>query len=381
MEFGWTDEQQRWWDDVVAFARRELNDALVARDRDATFPVENWKQCADFGIQGSFIPEAYGGRGLDMLTTIHLLEGLGYGCEDNGLTLALNGQMWSVQEPLLRFGTEAQKQKYLTGLCAGDMFGAHGMTEPESGSDAYSLQTQAERRDGGYVLNGQKTLVGLAPVASIALVFAKTNPAAGRWGISAFIIEAGTPGFTVSPPKDKMGLRTVPLGDLFLEDCFIPEENRLGPEGAGASIFNSAMEWERSFIFASHVGAMARQLEKTIAYACQREQYGQPIGKFQSVSNRIANMKVRLETARHFLYKAAWLLDNDQPAMMEAAMAKLVLSEAFVESSLDAIRLHGGKGYLADCGVERELRDAVGGVIYSGTSDIQRNLIAGLLGL
>ena len=179
----------------------------------------------------------------------------------------------------------------------------------------------------------------------------------------------------------RWGCARRPMGELVFQDCFVPEENRLGAEGSGAKIFNHSMEWERSCILASHVGAMERQLEECIAYARERQQYGQPIGKFQSVANRIADMKVRLETARLILYKVAWLKKTGKPAVMEAALAKLYLSEAFVQSSLDAIRIHGGYGYMTEFEVERDLRDAVGGTLYSGTSDIQRNIIARLLGL
>jgi alkylation response protein AidB-like acyl-CoA dehydrogenase len=178
-----------------------------------------------------------------------------------------------------------------------------------------------------------------------------------------------------------MGLRTSPMGELILEDCVLPAESRLGPEGAGSSIFNSSMEWERSCILGSHVGAMERQLEDCIRYARQRSQFGQKIGKFQPVGNRIADMKVRLETARLLLYKVAWLKQMGKPAVMEAALAKLYLSECFVQSSLDAVRTYGGYGYMTELEVERDLRDAVGGTLYSGTSDIQRMIIARWLGL
>ena len=273
------------------------------------------------------------------------------------------------------------QQKYLPGLCSGELIGAHGMTEPDSGSDAYSLRTRAERCDGGYVLNGTKMFVTNAPVADLAVIFATVDPGRGLWGITAFLVERGTPGFDVSRDLHKMGLRTAPMAELILQDCYVPEENRLGPEGIGARIFNSSMEWERSCILAGHVGAMERQLETSIRYARERVQFSQPIGKFQSVANRIVDMKVRLETARLLLYKVAWLKKTGRPAVMEAALAKLYLSECFVASSLDAIRIHGGYGYMTEFEVERDLRDAVGGTLYSGTSDIQRTIIARLLGL
>lgn len=381
MDFSWTDEQLALKDAAIAFARRELNDGLIERDRQGSFSRENWKKCAEFGILGSFLPEAYGGSGFDILTTMLMMEGLGYGCADNGLLFALGAQMWSIEHPILTFGTDAQKSKFLPALCRGDLIGAHGMTEPDTGSDTYALRTRAEKRDGGYVLNGTKTLVSSAPVADFAIVMATLNPKAGHWGLTAFLIEAGTPGFSVGRNMSKMGLRTSAMGELILDDCFVPADSRLGPEGAGASLFNSSMEWERSFILVGHIGAMERQLETSISYARERKQFGQPIGKFQSVSNRVADMKVRLESARLALYKVAWLKSQGKPAELEAALANLHISECFVQSSLDAIRVHGGYGYLTEFGVERDLRDAVGGTLYSGTSDIQRVIIARLLGL
>jgi alkylation response protein AidB-like acyl-CoA dehydrogenase len=381
MDFSWTEEQLALKNAVSEFARRELNGQTVESDRDGEFSRPKWEKCAHFGIQGMPIPEEYGGGGADILTTMLVMEGLGYGCRDNGLVFALNAQLWSVQLPIMTFGTELQKKTYLPRLCSGELIGAHGMTEPGSGSDAYKLRTVAQRHNGGYVLNGTKTFVTNAPVADIAVVFSSVDLSQGLSGITAFLVENGTPGFSIGRDIGKMGLRTAPMAELVLQDCYVPEENRLGPEGAGPSIFNSSMEWERSCILASHVGAMQRQLETCVRYARDRRQFGQPIGKFQSVSNRIADMQVRVETARLILGKVAWLKKMGKPAVMEAAIAKLYLSECFVQSSLDAIRIHGGYGYTTEFEVERDLRDAVGGTLYSGTSDIQRMIIARWLGL
>jgi alkylation response protein AidB-like acyl-CoA dehydrogenase len=381
MDFSWDEEQRQLKEAVVQFAQRELNVGLHERDRAGEFSRENWQKCARFGIQGLPFPEEYGGADADILTTMLAMEGLGYGCRDNGLTFAINAQMWSVQHPIHAFGTPEQKRKYLPGLCRGEMIGAHGMTEPGSGSDAFSLRTRAERHPGGYILNGTKTLVTNAPVADMAVVFATVDPDKGKWGVTAFLVEKGTPGFSVSRNMAKMGLHTSPMGELNFQDCFIPEENRLGVEGTGTTVFNSSMEWERSCILAGNLGAMEHQLEICVRYVRERRQFGQSIGKFQSVSNRIADMKVRLETARLLLYQVAWLKSQDKPAVMEAAMAKLYISECFVQSSLDAIRIHGGYGYMSEFEVERDLRDAVGGVLYSGTSDIQRVIIGRMLGV
>ncbi len=381
MDFSWSDEQLEYKRAVIDFARKELQSGLMERDQKAEFPRESWRKCAEFGIQGLPFPEAYGGSEADILTTMLTMEGLGYGSGDNGLIFAINAQMWSVQMPILKFGSEEQKQKYLRPMIRGEMIGAHGMSEPDSGSDAYSLRTRAEKVEGGYLLNGAKTFVTNAPVADMAVVFATVDQKRGMWGVTAFVVDMGTKGFSVSRHIDKMGLRTSPMGELIFEDCFLPVGNRLGPEGAGANIFKDSMEWERACILGSHVGAMEAQLEKSIAYAREREQFGQPIGKFQTVANRIVDMKVRLETARLLLYKVAWMKSQGKTAVMEAAMAKLYLAEAFVESGLDAIRTFGGWGYMTEFEVERDLRDALGGVLYSGTSDIQRNIIARYLGL
>ena len=381
MDFSWTDEQRALRERVIAFAEEHLAPGFAEREQAGTFHREGWQKCADFGILRSFMPEAYGGQALDIVSTIGMMEALGYGCPDNGLTLGLNGQMWSIQEPILQFGTEEQKQKFLPGLGDGSLFGAHGMTEPETGSDAFSLKTTAVRKGGGYVLNGHKSYIGLAPVADLALIFANTNPELGSWGISVFLVETNTPGCTLSPPREKMGLRTNPLGDIQLEDCFVPEANRLGPERIGMTLFNQSMDWERSFIFASHVGAMARQLDTCVEFASKRELGGTPIGSHQAVSHRIAEMKLRLETSQLLLYKLAWMKDRGDPAALEAALANLHHAESIAANSLDAMRIHGARGYLSEFGIEHSVRDGVGGVIYSGTSDIQRNIIARLLGL
>ncbi|MEM9058751.1 MAG: acyl-CoA dehydrogenase family protein, partial [Pseudomonadota bacterium] len=321
MNFELSEEQQRLYDEASAFATAELNDDLEARDEQCRFDERAWQKCGEFGALAGLIPTEYGGRGLSTVSTIAQLEGLGYGCRDNGLTLAINGQIWAVQEPILRFGSETQKERFLPGLCTGRLFGAHGMTETGSGSDAFSLSTTAEAVDGGYVLNGHKIYIGLAPVCDVALVFATTNPKLGQWGLTAFLVEADMEGFERGETQKKMGLRTGPFGELRFKDCFVPDCHRLAPVGAGVSVFNHCMEWERSFIFSSHVGAMARQLDETVTHARERKQFGQSIGQFQSVSNRIADMHMRLDASRLMLYRAAWLKDAGRPSARGAARA------------------------------------------------------------
>ena len=382
MDFAWSDEQLALRRSVAEFAAAELNDDVVARDKAGTFPWDAWRKCVDFGLLGYAAPEAYGGGPeRDLLSSMLAMEGLGYGCRDNGLAFGVSVQLWTIQHSILRFGTDDQKRRFLPGLVAGTDLGAHALTEPGSGSDVFSLTSRAERVEGGYRLTGHKRLVTFAPIADLAIAFATVDPALGRWGITGFLVPLDQPGVTRRPTDEKMGLRTIPFGEIVFEDVFVPEADRLGPEGAGVSLTNETLKVERCCILAVQLGAMERQLEDTVAFAKEREQYGKPIGHFQSVSNRIADMKVRLETARLLLYKTAWLIQTGEPAQLESSMVKLHLTEAWAASSLDALRIRGGSGYLTEMEVERDLRDSLGGTLYAGTSDIQRNLVARLLGL
>lgn len=381
MDFSWTDKQIELKNKVIKFAKASLNGEIFENDNSSFFSIEKWKKCAEFGIQSFAASKELQKQKIDIITSVLAMEGFGYGCRDNGLAFALNAQMWTVQLPIAHFGNEEQKQRFLKPLIEGNAIASHALTEPEAGSDVFSMKTSAKKTKGGYILNGKKQYITLGPIADFALVFAVTNPDVGKWGISAFIVEKGTKGYTQSSNKQKMGMRTVPFGDLIFKDCFIPEENRLGKEGAGWSITNHSLELDRCFVFASQLGAMGRQLEDTINYVKERKQFGKTIGSFQSVSNRVAEMKLRLESSRLLLYKVAWLKNEGKSAMLESSLLKLHISESFALSSIDAIRNYGGYGYISKNEIERDLRDAIGGVIYAGTSDIQKNIIANILGL
>jgi alkylation response protein AidB-like acyl-CoA dehydrogenase len=383
LDFTWEQDDLAFKKSVVDFAHEELNFSVRTYDREGRFPRDLWTKCAAFGIQGLAATKEFGGS-LDQINfarAILAMEGLGYGCRDNGLTFGLNAQMWTVQLPILQFGSQHQKEKFLPPMISGEKIGAHALTEPEAGSDIFSMTCSAKAVADGYVLNGNKHLITFAPIADLALVFANLKPELGKWGITAFLVERGMKGLTQSPVREKMGLRTIPIGEYAFENCFVPTENRLGSEGAGFSILSYSLEYDRGCILASQVGAMQRQLEETIEFARNRKQFKQSIGKFQSVSNRIVDMKVRLDIAKLLLQKLTWLKHHGQSALLEAAELKLHLGESFIESSLDAIRTRGGIGYLSENEVERDLRDAIGGVLYAGTSDIQKNIIARLLGL
>ncbi|MBI2311679.1 MAG: acyl-CoA dehydrogenase family protein [Betaproteobacteria bacterium] len=381
MDFALTPEQAQLKESVARFAQSELNQDLPQRDREQAFNRAGWQRCAETGIQGLPVPRRYGGQEADPLTTSAALEGLGYGCRDNGLCFAINAHLWGCVQPILTFGSESQKERFLPRLCSGEWIGALAVSEREAGSDAYSLKTRAARDGDRYLLTGSKMFVTNGPVADLILVFATVDPAKGAHGITGFLVEKGTPGLRAGPTIEKMGLRTVPMGELTLESCAVPVENRIGAEGAGLALFNHAMEWERGFILAGAVGAMQRQLEQCRQHARTRRQFGQPIGAFQLVSSKLVDMQLRLEAARLLLYKVAWLKSHKRPALMEASQAKLFISEAWVQSCQDAMQIHGGYGYLTESEVERDLRDALASRLFSGTSEIQRQVIAHWLGL
>lgn len=376
-----SDEQQKLQDAAVAFARASLGGDMIARDRNGEFDRDAWRRCADFGVLGMPIPQEYGGLGLGLSELLAVMEGLGYATRDQGLLFSLNAHLWTNSLPILAYGTEEQRRKYLPPLCDGTLVGANAASEPEAGSDIFSMRTRAVRDGNQYVLNGTKTFVTNATVADLFVAYATVNPALGPMGITGFIVERGTPGLMVSRHLEKMGLRTSPMAEVIFEDCRVPVEGRLGREGRGAAVFESSMEWERGCILASCLGVMRRQLEECLAYARARKQFGRPIGKFQSVANRLVDMRVRLDTCRPLVYRIGALKDAGKDATTEAAVAKLHVSECFVKSSLDAVQIFGGYGYMTDQQVERDLRDSVGSTLYSGTSEIQRNIIARGLGL
>ncbi len=381
MDFSWTTEQEKSYQSVVEFAQTQLSDNIQLRDHDAEFSRQLWQRCADFGVLSWSVPRAHGGAGLPITTVTYLMEALGYGCRDNGLAFGLGAQMWSVQSALTHFGSPEQIQRYLGDSIQGKTLAAFAITERGSGSDAFALDTVAVRRGDDYILNGEKVLVTFAPIADYAIIFARTNPDNGQWGISAFIVDADTPGFNTEQNRQKMGLRTIPFGTINLSECCVSRHAMLGSEGAGASIFNFTQGRERSLVLAPQIGAMSYLMEQCIERARNRRRGGQAIASYSTVSHRIANMKIRLETARLLLYKTAWLLEEGRNNIMEASMTKSYISQAFVDSSNDAIAVFGGEGYCTDTEIERNLRDAIGATIYGGTTDIQKNIVARMLGL
>ena len=381
MDFSLTEDQVTFKKSAIEFAEKVLNKGAKEREKNREFNQEGWEKCAEFGVQGLSMPEKYGGLGMDIMTCVVTMEALGYACRDSGLLFAINSHIWTCESPILKFGSEYQKDTYLPSLCSGSLKGGHAMTEADSGSDAFSMKCRAEKKGDRYIINGTKMFITNAPIADLLLVFAVTDPKKGFAGVSAFIVEKGFPGFSVGKPLELMGLKTSPIGEVVLQDCEVPEENLLGKEGAGGAIFNSEMEWERSCLFATHVGAMTKDLEDCIRHVNERQQFGKPIGKNQAVSHKIADMHVRLELSRLALYKVAWLKSQGKRAPVESAIAKLFVSESYVQNCMEALQIHGAYGYSTEMDFEKNLRDAIAGKIYSGTSEIQKNIIASLLGL
>jgi len=382
MNFVPSDEQRQLQDEIRRFARAELNAGVAERDAACQFPHDLWLKCGALGLQGLPAPEAYGGGGADALTTAMALEALGYGCEDGGLTFAICAHLLACVVPIWKHGSDDQKQRYLPDLCSGARIAVNAMTEPESGSDAFNMKTRAQGDGDDFIINGVKTFCSNGPIADVAVVYAQTDSSKGYLGgVTGFIIEYGTPGFSRGQTFKKMSLRTCPIGELVFKDVRVGPDQILGAVGGGGPIFNQSMEWERACLVATHVGAMERLLEKAVEYAKTRTSFGQRIGQYQAVSHRLADVKVRLEAARLLTYRAASRLEHSKAVGMDAAMAKLFVSEAYADSAMDIVRTLGGYGVMEEYGVERAVRDAAAGVLYSGTNDMQRNIIARWLGL
>jgi alkylation response protein AidB-like acyl-CoA dehydrogenase len=343
--------------------------------------MEGFRLAGAHGLTGLSIPEAYGGMGLDALTTAYTIEAFGRGCLDMGLVFSVSAHLFACAMPIALSGSEGLKAEVLPRLASGAWVGANAITEAEAGSDAFALKTRAVRDGDAYVLDGAKSYVTNAPVADVMLVYASTNPDHGYLGVSAFVVEKGTPGLIVGEPFEKIGLMTSPIATVYLEGCRVPSRNLVGAQGNGARIFASSMQWERACLFAAYLGMMDRQLDDTIAYAKERRQGKRRISQYQAISHRIVDMRMRLDTAKLLLYRACWASDQGGDAELEVCLAKLATSEAAIQSSLDAIQIQGGNGVVREVGVERALRDAVPSTLFSGTSEVLRNLAAAKLGL
>ncbi len=360
---------------AAEFAAESLTDSGVEG-----FDAGRWAMAAEFGVQGSMIPAEYGGFGRTAVEAALIFEGLGLGTADNGFVFALASQTFAIQRALITAGSERQKRRWLPSLASGTAIGCFAMSEPDAGSDTGAISTIAEpQADGHYLINGTKAWATLSPVADVIIVFATTDPSKGHWGIAGFILESSRVGIEIGATQRKMGMNSCPFAEVRFTDCVAGPDDLLGSLGAGGSIFSSAVEAERAFLYAAQMGSMERILNLSIERARRRHAYGRPIGSFQAISHKVAEMKLRHESARLLIYKAAELYDRGESMTMAGALAKLQTSEMAVQSALDSMRIHGAEGYTTAGPVEAELRDAIGGLAYSGTSEIARNLVARLL--
>jgi alkylation response protein AidB-like acyl-CoA dehydrogenase len=368
-----TDEQRQIRDTLRAFAREELAPHAAAWDREHRFPREALRALGALGALGVVVPERWGGAGLDYVSLAVALEEIAAG--DGATSTIVSVQNSVVCGPINAFGSDAQKDRYLPALASGEKLGCFCLTEPHTGSDASAIVTRAEVRGDRYVLNGVKQFITTGANADVAVVFAVTDRAAGKRGISAFIVDTATPGYTVARVEDKLGQRASDTAQIVFETCEVPAANRLGREGDGYRIALANLEGGRIGIAAQAVGMARSALEAALAYARERQAFGKPIVEHQAVSFRLADMATQVDVARQMVWHAAALRDAGEPCLKEASMAKLFASEMAERVCSDALQIHGGYGYVSDFPVERIYRDVRVCQIYEGTSDIQRLVI------
>ena len=361
-------------DAVRTFVRDAVTPNAAQWDRDRKFPTDVHRQLAELGAYGVLVPEEYGGAGLDALALALILEEIAAG--DGGTSTAISVNNCPVCSILLTYGNEQQKRDWLTPLARGEMLGAFCLTEPQAGSDASALRTTATRDGDSYVLNGVKQFITSGKNGQVAIVMAVTDKSAGKRGISAFIVPTDTPGYVVARLEEKLGQHSSDTAQIIFDNCRVPAANLIGAEGEGYRIALSGLEGGRIGIAAQSVGMARAAFEAALAYAKERESFGQPLFAHQAVQFRLADMATQLEAARQLIWHAASLKDAGQPCLTEAAMAKLFASEAAERICSAALQIHGGYGYLSDFPVERIYRDVRVCQIYEGTSDIQKILIA-----
>lgn len=375
MDFSLTDDQKLIRDSVRRFMEAEVRPVIRRYDREETFAIAELRKLAELGCCGIMLPETWGGAGADTISYVLMLEEAAR--VDASIAVALSVTNSLAGWPIYAHGTGAQREKYLKPLARGEILGAFCLTEPGAGSDAAAIQTRAVRDAGGYRLNGAKSWVTNGGQSGVYIVFAKTDPAAGARGVTAFLVEPGFPGFRVSRYEDKMGLRSSRSAEIAFTDCQVPAANRLGEEGQGLKIALAALDGGRVGIAAQGVGIAQGALEAALAHARQRQAFGAPIGEFQAIEFMLADMHTEIEAARGMLWHAAWLRDQGSGRVGPvASRAKLFASEMVNRVVYKAVQIHGSAGYSRESHVERMYRDARVLSIYEGTSEIQRMIVA-----
>ena len=377
MNFQLSEEHEMLRKMVRDFARKEVEPTAAERDEEERFDRKLFNQMAELGLTGIPWSEEYGGIGSDYLSYVIAVEELSRVCASTGVTLSAHTSLagW----PLNAFGTEEQKQKFLRPMAEGKLMGAYGLTEPGSGSDASGMKTTAKLDGDHYILNGSKIFITNGGEAEIYIVFAQTDKEKRHKGITAFIVEKGTPGFSMGKKEKKLGIRSSPTLEIIFEDCRVPVENRLGDEGQGFKIAMKTLDGGRNGIAAQAVGIAQGALDAATAYAKERKQFGKPIGENQGIGFKLADMATKIEAARLLTYQAAWKESQGLPYGKESAMSKLYAGDISMEVTTEAVQVFGGYGYTKDYPVERYMRDAKITQIYEGTNEIQRLVISRML--
>jgi butyryl-CoA dehydrogenase len=369
-----SDEQQMVQAMAREFAETAVRPIAAAIDREARFPHETVKRMGELGLMGIAFPEKWGGSGADAVSYVLALEEIARVCASHAVVMSVNNSLYG--DPVYKHGTDAQRARFLTPVASGHAHGCFALTEPQAGSDATNQHTLAIRDGGDYVITGRKLFITNGREASFALVFCQTDRAKGSRGISAFVVEKGTPGFGVAKTEDKLGIRASDTAELVFDDCRVPAANRLGEEGQGFRIALGAIDGGRIGIAAQAVGIATGAYERALAYARERKSFGVPIGQHQMVQWMLADMATAIDGARLLTLRAATLKDAGRPFSKEAAMAKLFAAETAMKVTTDAIQVHGGYGFIKDYEVERYFRDAKITQLYEGTSQIQKLVIA-----
>lgn len=374
MDFQLTQEQEMVRQMVQGFVEKEVRPLASSMDREGHFPRDLVKKLASLGLMGAYIPPEYGGAGMDLVSYVIVMEEISKAWASLGVIMTVNNSL--ACDPIHRFGTESQKQRYLKPLARGERLGCYALTEPGAGSDAGAIKTRARRENGGYTLNGSKIFITNGQQADLAIVYAVTAPEQGKHGISAFLVEKGTPGFLVGKLEDKMGLRSSDTAELIFQDCPVPAENLLGVENEGFKIALSTLDGGRIGIAAQSLGIAQACLEEATRYARERHQFGRPIGDFEAIRFMLADMAMEIQAARLLTYRAAHRRQQGRRITLHSAQAKLLASEMANRVAYKAVQIFGGYGYIKDFPVERYYRDARITTLYEGTSEIQRLVIA-----
>ncbi|MCI6153328.1 MAG: acyl-CoA dehydrogenase [Fusobacterium perfoetens] len=379
MEFNIPKTHELFRQMIREFAEKEVKPLAAEVDEEERFPMETVKKMAEIGIMGIPIPKEYGGAGGDNLMYAMAVEELSRVCATTGVIVSAHTSLGTW--PIIAFGTEAQKQKYLPGLAKGELIGAFGLTEPNAGTDAAGQQTTAvlDPETNEWIINGSKIFITNAGYADVYVIFAMTDKSLGLKGISAFIIEKGTPGFTIGKKEKKLGIKGSATCELIFENARIPKDNLLGQEGKGFKIAMMTLDGGRIGIASQALGIAQGALDETVAYTKERKQFGKAIAKFQNTQFQLADLDVKVEASRLLVYKAAWKKSAGLPYSVDAARAKLFAAETAMEVTTKAVQYHGGYGYTREYPVERMMRDAKITEIYEGTSEVQRMVIAGHL--